>query len=68
MPVALVICGSEVQQNPAWALVFGPGTGALRQSERLPTRSQLASLLFTEAGDPLRPLRWSLSEIRRRLG
>jgi hypothetical protein len=37
-------------------------------SERLPTRSQLASLLFTEAGDPLRALRWSLSEIRRCLG
>ena len=37
-------------------------------SERPPTRSQLASLLFTEAGDPLRALRWSLSEIRRCLG
>jgi DNA-binding SARP family transcriptional activator len=37
-------------------------------SEALPTRSQLASLLFTEASDPLRALRWSLSEIRRCLG
>jgi len=37
-------------------------------SEQLPTRSQLASLLFTEAGDPLRAPRWSLSEIRRCLG
>ena len=34
-------------------------------SERLPTRSQLASLLFTRAGDPLRAPRWGLSEIRR---
>jgi len=32
------------------------------------TRSQLASLLFSEADDPIRALRWSLSEIRRGLG
>ncbi|HET7901939.1 MAG TPA: BTAD domain-containing putative transcriptional regulator [Candidatus Nanopelagicales bacterium] len=32
------------------------------------TRSQLASLLFSEADDPVRALRWSLSEIRRGLG
>src|SRR5215471_7093424 len=37
-------------------------------SERPPTRSQLAPLLFTEASDPLRALRWNLSEIRRCLG
>ena len=37
-------------------------------SERPPTRGQLASLLFTEADDPLRALRWNLSEIRRCLG
>ena len=37
-------------------------------SERPPTRSQLASLLFAEADDPLWALRWSLSEIRRALG
>ena len=36
--------------------------------ERPPTRGQLASLLFAEADDPLRALRWSLSEIRRCLG
>lgn len=36
--------------------------------ERPPTRSQLASLLFAEADDPLRALRWGLSEIRRALG
>lgn len=33
-----------------------------------PTRSQVAGLLFTEADDPLRTLRWSLAEIRRCLG
>ncbi|MGB5952566.1 MAG: BTAD domain-containing putative transcriptional regulator, partial [Ornithinimicrobium sp.] len=33
-----------------------------------PTRTPLASLLFAEADDPLRALRWSLAEIRRGLG
>jgi DNA-binding SARP family transcriptional activator len=37
-------------------------------SERPPTRSQLASLLFASADDPVRALRWCLSEIRRALG
>ena len=37
-------------------------------SERPPARSQLASLLFADADDPVRALRWSLSEIRRALG
>lgn len=37
-------------------------------SQRPPTRSQLAALLFAEADDPLRALRWSLSEIRQGLG
>lgn len=37
-------------------------------SERPPTRSQLASLLFGAADDPLRALRWNLTEIRRALG
>ena len=37
-------------------------------AERPPTRTQLASLLFAEADDPLRALRWSLTEIRRCLG
>jgi DNA-binding SARP family transcriptional activator len=37
-------------------------------SERPPARSQLASLLFADADDPVRALRWSLSEIRRGLG
>jgi DNA-binding SARP family transcriptional activator len=37
-------------------------------SERPPPRSQLASLLFADADDPVRALRWCLSEIRRALG
>lgn len=37
-------------------------------SEHPPARSQLASLLFAGADDPVRALRWSLSEIRRALG
>ena len=37
-------------------------------SERPPTRGQLASLLFADADDPARALRWSLTEIRRGLG
>jgi DNA-binding SARP family transcriptional activator len=40
----------------------------LIMSERPPTRSQLASLLFSSADDPVRALRWGLSEIRRALG
>ena len=37
-------------------------------SEHPPARSQLASLLFAGADDPVRALRWSLSEIRHALG
>ncbi len=37
-------------------------------SEHAPARSQLASLLFAEADDPVRALRWGLAEIRRALG
>jgi DNA-binding SARP family transcriptional activator len=33
-----------------------------------PTRRRLVSLLFTEAEDPLRALRWNLAELRRSLG
>ena len=33
-----------------------------------PSRERLASLLFPEADDPLRALRWTLSTLRRRLG
>jgi len=37
-------------------------------SERPPSRSRVASLLFPEADDPLRALRWTLTELRRVLG
>lgn len=40
----------------------------LIMAERPPTRSQLASLLFAEADDPLAALSWSLAEIPRGLG
>ncbi len=47
----------------SWALL-----AVLLLSDRTRTRSELASLLFSEANDPLRALRWSLAEIRRALG
>ena len=37
-------------------------------SEHAPARSQLATLLFAAADDPVRALRWGLAEIRRALG
>jgi DNA-binding SARP family transcriptional activator len=36
--------------------------------ERPPPRSRVASLLFSEAEDPLGALRWSLADLRRTLG
>jgi DNA-binding SARP family transcriptional activator len=51
------------RSRKSWALL-----AYLIMAERAPTRSQLASLLFAEADDPLAALRWSLSEIRRGLG
>jgi DNA-binding SARP family transcriptional activator len=36
--------------------------------ERPPPRSRLASLLFSEADDPLGALRWNLADLRRALG
>jgi DNA-binding SARP family transcriptional activator len=53
----------KLRSQKSWAIL-----AYLIMCERLPTRSQLASLLFTEADDPLRALRWNLSEIRRCLG
>lgn len=53
----------EFRSRKSWALL-----AYLLLSERAPPRSQLAMLLFAEADDPLRALRWSLSEIRRGLG
>ena len=36
-------------------------------AERPPSRQRLASMLFADADDPLRALRWTLAEIRRSL-
>ncbi|MDX6657730.1 MAG: hypothetical protein QOH62_2523 [Solirubrobacteraceae bacterium] len=46
-----------------WALL-----AYLLLCERPPPRSRVASLLFSEAEDPLGALRWSLSDLRRTLG
>ncbi|HEU4947286.1 MAG TPA: BTAD domain-containing putative transcriptional regulator [Kribbella sp.] len=53
----------QFRSRKSWALL-----AYLILSERPPTRSRLASLLFAEADDPLRALRWNLAEIRRCLG
>lgn len=53
----------QFRSRKSWALL-----AFILLSGRPPTRSQLASLLFAEADDPLRALRWSLTEIRRGLG
>lgn len=53
----------QFRSRKTWALL-----AYLILTERPPTRSQLAALLFDRADDPLRALRWSLSELRRALG
>ncbi len=53
----------RLRSRKSWALL-----AYLLLVEGSPTRSQLAGLLFAEADDPLRALRWSLAEIRRCLG
>ncbi|MFZ0325046.1 MAG: BTAD domain-containing putative transcriptional regulator, partial [Actinomycetes bacterium] len=53
----------QFRSRKSWALL-----AYLILSEHPPTRSQLAALLFDGAEDPLRALRWSLSEVRRALG
>jgi DNA-binding SARP family transcriptional activator len=55
--------GYRLRSRKSWGLL-----AYLILREHPPTRAQLASLLFSEADDPLRALRWSLSEIRRGLG
>ena len=58
--------GDEVyrlRSRKSWALL-----AYLLLADAPPTRSQLAGMLFAEADDPLRALRWSLAEIRRCLG
>jgi hypothetical protein len=47
----------------AWALL-----AYLVLSERPPTRRQVAEMLFGNADDPLRALRWTLAELRRCVG
>lgn len=51
------------RSRKSWALL-----AYLVLSEHPPARSRLASLLFSEADDPLRALRWALAEVRRCLG
>jgi DNA-binding SARP family transcriptional activator len=46
-----------------WALL-----AYLLLSERPPPRARVASLLFSEADDPLGALRWTLADLRRTLG
>jgi DNA-binding SARP family transcriptional activator len=55
--------GYRFRSRKSWALL-----AFLLLSERPPTRSRLAGLLFAEADDPLRALRWCLAELRRGLG
>ena len=55
--------GYRFRSRKSWALLT-----FLLLAERPPTRSRLASLLFAEADDPLRALRWCLAEVRRGLG
>ena len=55
--------GYRLRSRKSWALL-----AYLLLAEGNTTRSQLAGLLFAEADDPLRALRWSLAEIRRCLG
>lgn len=55
--------GYRFRSRKSWALL-----AFLLLAERPPTRSRLASLLFSEADDPLRALRWCLAEVRRGLG
>lgn len=50
----------RMRSRKSWALL-----AFLLLAEGSPTRSRLAALLFAEAEDPLRALRWSLAEIRR---
>lgn len=57
--------GREVQAprgRKTWALL-----AYLVLAERPPSRHRLVSLLFADADDPLRALRWNLSELRRAL-
>jgi DNA-binding SARP family transcriptional activator len=54
---------SAPRGRKTWALL-----AYLLLCERPPPRSRVASLLFSEAEDPLGALRWSLTDLRRTLG
>ncbi|HJR46277.1 MAG TPA: BTAD domain-containing putative transcriptional regulator [Actinomycetota bacterium] len=58
------IDGSHVDASPRGRKVWGL-LAYLVSSKRSPSREELASLFFEEADDPLRALRWNLSELRR---
>lgn len=55
--------GYEFRSRKSWAVL-----AYLVLSERAPSRIELAGMLFGEADDPARALRWCLAEIRRALG
>ena len=55
--------GYVFRSRKSWALL-----AYLILNERPPARSELAGLLFGDAQDPVRALRWSLTEVRRGLG
>lgn len=53
----------QFRSRKSWAIL-----AYLILSDQPPSRSQLAALLFDQADDPTRALRWSLAEVRRGLG
>jgi DNA-binding SARP family transcriptional activator len=55
--------GPPPRGRKTWALL-----AYLLMCERPPPRSRVASLLFSEAVDPLGALRWTLTDLRRTLG
>lgn len=65
-PPAILRDGRPVRSprgRKAWAVL-----GYALLAERAPSRKHLAELLFADADDPLRALRWTLAELRRALG
>src|SRR5260221_9001019 len=54
--------GAGPRGNKAWALL-----AYLLLSRQPSSRRKLAELLFSEADDPLGPLRWSLAQLRQAL-